>query len=154
MAKLSHSKTILSAKERSDSYMTGMLGLYLTAVELIKRGFIVSPTSRSAWGADLLVTDKHCKKAWSVQVKTNGSNANSWLLNPHWKQLASRSHVYVFVSAPKTLDAKPSFYVVPSAVVSRAGKTFVRTTGSVWHGFQSPKKYKDNWKLFGDPQSQ
>ena len=38
--------------------MTGMLGVYLTAVELVKRGFIVSPTSRSAMGADLLVTSR------------------------------------------------------------------------------------------------
>jgi hypothetical protein len=37
----------------SKQQMTGMLGVYLTAAELVKRGFIVSPTSRSALGADL-----------------------------------------------------------------------------------------------------
>src|SRR5690349_12734732 len=121
---------------RSDGYMTGMLGLYLTAVELIKRGFIVSPTSRSAWGADLLVTDKRCKRAWSVQVKTNATNSKWWLLNPHWKELDSRLHIYVFVTAPKTLGAQPQFYVVPSRVVSRSGQTFRRSTGSVWHAFE------------------
>ena len=36
--------------------ITGMTGVYLTAAELSKRGFIVSPTSRGAEGADLLVT--------------------------------------------------------------------------------------------------
>lgn len=46
-----------------------MLGVYLTAVELTKLGFIVSPTSRSAFGADLLVTDAGCRKAWSLQSK-------------------------------------------------------------------------------------
>ena len=55
----------------SKARMTGMLGVYLTAVELVKRGFIVSPTSRSAMRADLLVTDQLCQRAWSVQVKTN-----------------------------------------------------------------------------------
>jgi hypothetical protein len=60
----------------SKHQMTGMAGVYLTAAELVQRGFIVSPTSRSALGADLLVTDQRCHKAWSVQVKTNASSAN------------------------------------------------------------------------------
>ena len=53
----------------SKGQMTGMIGAYLVAAELSKQGFIVSPTSRSAAGADLLVTDQACLKAWSVQVK-------------------------------------------------------------------------------------
>src|SRR3979490_1302873 len=85
----------------SKQQMTGMLGVYLTAVELVKRGFIVSPTSRSAMGADLLVTDQRCRKAWSVQVKTNASTANFWLVNSKTKDAVSATHVYVFVSAPK-----------------------------------------------------
>ena len=52
------------------AHITGMLGVYLTAAELTNSGFIVSPTSRSALGADLLVTDQRCRMAWSVQVKT------------------------------------------------------------------------------------
>jgi hypothetical protein len=67
--------------------MTGMLGVYLAATELVRRGFIVSPTSRSAIGADLLVTDRSCRRAWSVQVKTNASMAKNWLVNPRAKQL-------------------------------------------------------------------
>jgi hypothetical protein len=51
--------------------MTGVLGVYLVAAELSRRNFIVSITSRGAAGADLLVTGQQCKKAWSVQVKTN-----------------------------------------------------------------------------------
>src|SRR5579864_5589241 len=39
---------------RTKGYVTGMLGVYLTAAELTQLGFIVSPTSRSAFGADLL----------------------------------------------------------------------------------------------------
>jgi len=65
----------------SKHQMTGMLGVYLTAAELTRLGFIVSPTSRSAAGADLLVTDHQCKKAWSVQVKTNSKPMNFWLLS-------------------------------------------------------------------------
>jgi hypothetical protein len=51
--------------------ITGMQGVYLVAVELSERGFIVSPTSRGAAGADLLVTDQKCRSAYTVQVKTN-----------------------------------------------------------------------------------
>lgn len=52
-------------RARADSYMTGMQGVYLVAAELSRRGFIVSPTSRSTRGADLLVTDKSCERACS-----------------------------------------------------------------------------------------
>jgi hypothetical protein len=85
----------------SKGQMTGMLGVHLTAVELIKRGFVVSPTSRSAMGADLLITDQRCKKAWSVQVKTNAGTPNFWLVGSHAKEINSPTHVYVFVNIPK-----------------------------------------------------
>ena len=41
-----------------NAIISGMTGVYLVAAELSKRGFIVSPTSRGAEGADLLVTDQ------------------------------------------------------------------------------------------------
>ncbi|MBA7572724.1 hypothetical protein ES708_14510 [subsurface metagenome] len=50
-----------------------MRGVYLVAAELAQRGFIASPTSRSARGADILVADQNCKHACSLQVKTNGN---------------------------------------------------------------------------------
>jgi len=46
----------------SKGQTTGMLGVYLVAAELSRRGFTVSPASRSARGADLLVTDEECRK--------------------------------------------------------------------------------------------
>lgn len=84
----------------SKGQMTGMRGVYLVAAELSARGFIVSPTSRSARGADLLVTDQSCKRAWSVQVKTNGIVRPFWLVGEHAGDLVSDSHVYVFVNSP------------------------------------------------------
>jgi hypothetical protein len=39
-----------------------MRGVYLVAAELSRLGFIVSPTSRSAAGADLLVTSSSCSR--------------------------------------------------------------------------------------------
>ena len=60
-----------------DRHITGMTGVYCAAAELSRQGYIVSPTSRSARGADLLVTDQSCLNAWSVQVKTNAAKRNS-----------------------------------------------------------------------------
>lgn len=62
------------------SQLSGMRGVYLVAAELAARGFIVSVTSRSAAGADLLVTDDSCTRAWSVQVKASYKPATYWLL--------------------------------------------------------------------------
>jgi hypothetical protein len=125
--------------------MTGMLGVYLTAVELVKRGFIVSPTSRSAVGADLLVTDQRCQITWSVQVKTNATMANFWLTGSKAKDFASPSHIYVFMSAPK--EKQPQFYVVPSSVVAPA----IKESPPGWYAFYRDDEYKDKWELFGDP---
>ena len=90
------------------SQKNGMHGVYATAAEFAYSGFIVSPTSRSAFGADLLVTDNQCQRSWSVQVKTNQSAAaNFWLLSAQCEKLKSESHVYVFV-AQRAMDG-PSF---------------------------------------------
>lgn len=140
-------------KRRVDGHMTGMLGLYLTAVELVKLGYVVSPTSRSAMGADLLVTNRTCTKAWSVQVKTISSTSKWWPLNPHAERLYSPSHIYVFVNVPRTRKADPSFYVVPSRVVAKSCVKFERPK-SVWYGYERQDKYRNNWKLFGHAQGQ
>ena len=56
--------------------ITGMIGVYLTAAELSKRGFIVSPTSRGAEGADLLVTDQECQHV----LHCTGENRQGWYI--------------------------------------------------------------------------
>ena len=136
----------------SKGQMTGMLGVYLTAVELVKRGFIVSPTSRSAMGADLLVTDQRCCKAWSVQVKTNSSDASFWLVSQKAKETISTSHIYVFVNVPK--KTPPQFYIVPSRIVARSIGSSRASTGSEWHAYFRKSKTdrsRENWKVFGNP---
>jgi len=69
--------------------ISGMRAVYLVAAELARWGFVVSPTSRSASGADLLITDQRCKKAWSVQVKSNRKGPGFWLVNKNSKTLKS-----------------------------------------------------------------
>lgn len=133
--------------------ITGMRGVYLVAAELSQLGFIVSPTSRSAAGADLLVTDQECQKAWSVQVKTNKKPAAFWLLNPHASRIKSDSHVYVFVNLKG--NDRPEYLAVPSThVASKVVKT-TYSTGSEWYQFNRSDRLSDSegWELFGDPRA-
>lgn len=131
---------------RANAQKTGMLGVYLTAAELTKLELIVSPTSRNAFGADLLVTDQHCSKAWSVQVKTNGKPASFWLLNARVGEAHSESHIYVFVNING--EARPEYFVVPSKKVAELHHKNISTTGSVWYAIELEKikNFKEGWK--------
>jgi hypothetical protein len=95
-----------------------MTGVFCAAAELSRQGYIVSPTSRSARGADLLVTDQSCLNAWSVQVKTNAAKRNSWQVGREDALVVSRTHLFVFVTLNGRL--RPSYMVVSSSNV--AGK--------------------------------
>jgi hypothetical protein len=135
---------------RERGHITGMLGVYLTAAELTKLGFIVSPTSRSAFGADLLVTDQRCRKAWSVQVKTNRKAAAFWLVNAHAGDSYSDSHVYVFVNLRG--DSRPDYFVVPSTKVAAIYQKKPRNS-SVWYSVhqRDMPDFAEAWgKVFGD----
>jgi len=129
--------------------LTGMQGVYLVAAELSRHGFIASPTSRSARGADILVTDEDCRSAHSIQVKTNASSSNYWLLNQHAKAMDSDSHVYVFVNL-KAPGTPHEFYVVPSKIVS--DKMWVKEhKAGTWYGFSrdDAKAFQDAWGSLG-----
>ena len=125
------------------SQLRGMRGVYLVAAELVARGFIVSVTSRSAAGADLLVTDDSCRQAWSVQVKATPKTTTYWLLGPKARQLRARSHVYVFVAR---MAGRPEFYVVPSHVVAKNVRV-VRRRASTWYSWIKQERYRDAWHL-------
>ena len=129
--------------------LTGMTGVYIVAAELSRRGFIACPTSRSARGADILVSDQNCKHALSVQVKTNAKSASFWLLNLHAKEMVSPTHFYVLVNL---LTDGYEFYIVPSRVIAR------RMVGPVTEGKstfcsisrENVKEFKDEWDLLGE----
>ncbi len=132
----------------SKAQMTGMLGVYLVAAELSRRGLIVSPTSRSARGADLLVTDQECQKAWSVQVKTNGKSTKFWLLNKHAENLKSESHIYVFVTIRG--EQRPEYIVAPSTHVAGKIRHKPASTGTDWWEFHREDRFyeTEGWELF------
>ncbi|MGC9258767.1 MAG: hypothetical protein ACP5I8_01635 [Phycisphaerae bacterium] len=128
---------------------TGMRGVYLVAAELSRLGLIASPTSRSAKGADILVTTGDCMRAFSVQVKSNAKTFNFWLVGKDIP--VSPTHIYVFVNlrAKKGVETV-DFYVVPSTEVAKRVVPFKASTGSEWHSFflKDAHEFKDNWKIF------
>ena len=132
----------------SKGQLTGMRGVYLVAAELTKRGFIVSPTSRSALGADLLVTDQKCRRAYSVQVKTNATTFNFWLIGRKAKDTISDTHIYVLVNIKNSVRAGESieYFVVPSKQLSRGGYH-----EGDWPNIALEKieSYRDRWEIFG-----
>ena len=133
----------------SKHQQTGMRGVYLVAAELAARGLIASPTSRSAAGADLLVTDSTCANAFSVQVKTNSKPASAWLAGVRAQNISSRSHIYVFVNIqPRT--GNHEFFVVPSKFVAQHVRVEVHPK-STWYAFYKwdAEKFRDRWSLLG-----
>ena len=136
----------------SKSQLTGMRGVYLVAAELSRLGFIASPTSRSAIGADILVTDQACQRAYSVQVKTDAGNNNFWLMGKKAKERVSESHIYVFVSirSPKPGESI-EYYVVPSKIVAEK-IVYSKSPKSEWYSFSltDAEPFKENWSLLGN----
>jgi hypothetical protein len=135
------------------NFQNGMQGVFLTAAELTYRGFIVSLTSRNAFGADLLVTDNQCQRTWSVQVKTNQSTPpNFWLVGAHCESLKSDSHIYAFVGLKG--DQCPSFLVVPSRIVA-ANVWKDKAKDGTFYSFSRDTKWdhkKEGWEeAFGEP---
>jgi len=132
----------------SKGQLTGMTGVFLVSAELARRGFIACPTSRSARGADILVTDQNCKHACSLQVKTNGKSSSFWLLNPHAKEMVAPTHLYVLVNIRKD---RSEFFVVPSRVVARK-MDVVKQGKSTWYSIsrKNIREFEDKWDLVGE----
>jgi len=134
----------------SKGQLTGMRGVYLVAAELAGRGFVASPTSRSANSADLLVSDQRCKRPFTVQVKTNAKSATWWLVNKDTHRIKSDTFLYVLVNLRG--DGPHDYYVMPSATVAGNARTFKRPN-STFYGLsrKAANRYKDDWSRFGRP---
>ena len=120
--------------------VSGARAVYAVAAELSRLGLIASVTARNAKGADILVTDVNCQRAFSVQVKSSRARRNwHWLIG---KELHfSKSLVFVFVHFRE--KGTPEYFVVPSLRLKRMQKDkdkkmpYVRKTDL--------ETYRDNW---------
>jgi hypothetical protein len=124
-----------------------MQGVYLVAAELSRLGFIVSPTSRSAIAADLLVTNPACTRTYSVQVKTNATTFGFFLVGAHARKLKSDSLIYVLVNLRRE---GPEYFVVPSVALAKCVRSKQRAN-SVWTAVRrtSIEQFRDGWQSFG-----
>jgi hypothetical protein len=132
--------------------LTGMCGVYLVAAELSQLGFVASPTSRSALGADILVTDQACQRAFSIQVKTNAKAADFWLVGE--RTPVSDTHLYVFVNLKsRETGCRREYFVVPSSVVAER-KVYSKHPKSEFYSLYRKHilEFRDNWSSFGNPQ--
>jgi hypothetical protein len=103
----------------SENSRNAARGMFLTAAELCKHGFNVTPTSRNMAGADLLITDDACRTTWTIQVKVTDQTfkrRRGWLIGRHAELTANKTHAYVFVLLKG--DERPDFYIVPSQFVA------------------------------------
>jgi hypothetical protein len=130
-----------------------MRGVYLVAAELSRLGFIASPTSRSAAGADILATDQSCQTTFSVQVKTNARTFNFWLLSKKSKEQVSKNHIYVLVNIRSRKTGESiEYYIVPSKTVSEK-MVYEKNKNSEWYSIylKDIEPYRDKWSFFGKP---
>jgi Holliday junction resolvase len=128
----------------SKHQLSGMRGVFLVAAELSERGFVVSPTSRSARGVDLLATNADGTRTFAVEVKS-ASKTTFWIVGKEAGMHKSRNNIWVFVKFGR-LGERARFFVVPSMRLRRyfnKGKTvpFVKRNAI--------SKYEDRWQAFG-----
>jgi len=134
----------------SKQQLTGMRGVYLVASELSRLGFIASPTSRSAIGADILATDQSCQNTFSVQVKTNARTFNFWLLTKKAKEQVSGNHIYVLVNLRHNKSGEMiEYFIVPSRVISEK-MVYSKNKNSEWYAInlKDVEEYRDKWSVF------
>jgi len=131
----------------SKQQFTGMRGVYLVAAELSNLELIASPTSRSAIGADILVTDNECKNSFSVQVKTNATTFSYWLLSKKSRDFVSKTHIYTLVNLLK--DGTIEYFIVPSRYVSE-NIYEKESNGKVWYSISrdAVENYRNKWNIF------
>jgi hypothetical protein len=119
------------------------MGTYLTAAELVSRGFIATITSRNTQDVDILAYNPKTRRTFGIQVKTN-SEISSWRGGASIKgieMIKSPNTFYIFVDLKE--GEKPDFYVVNSMDVYKRRKT--AKGGWIW--FEAKDSDLGNWKI-------
>ena len=91
----------------SKGQIAGMRGVFLVAAELARHGFVVSPTSRSAKGVDLLATNLEGTRTFAVEVKTSSSGV-FWPVGPSAGQHTSTNNIWVITTKAATTSRSQS----------------------------------------------
>lgn len=143
------------------SLLAGVAGEYFVAAELSRRGHIASISLRNTRGIDILATNQEASRSITIQCKTNQFARKAWILNEKSEVFFSDDHFYIFVALGGVRE-RPSYYVVPSSVVSEHTKithrTWLQTPGRTgqkhvdtpMRKFSDPNdQYREKWELLG-----
>ena len=134
-------------KKRPDNQLIGMAGEFLTAGQLLKRGYLASVTLGNAKAIDILVHNPNTGLNFNVQVKASQGRQGGFFFN---KQGVHPEHIYVFVILNKPTKPEDFFIVKGDTILRDADKFFGKGEGKVSGvSYKSLIGYKDNWQLFG-----
>jgi hypothetical protein len=121
--------------------LTGIAGEYFVAAELSRRGYMASILLRNNDSIDIHASNPLSGKIYAIQVKTSQSVKNNWPLGEKAENFRGDNVFYIFVSF-KSIEERPSYYIVPSEVVA----DYVKNDHKKW--LDTPGKkgqpHKDN----------
>jgi hypothetical protein len=151
----------MAQRSRLTTGLSGVAGEYFVAGELSRRGYIATITLRNTRGIDVLAASGDASCSVGIQVKTNQSDSKRWVLNQKAEALSEDTLFYVFVNL-NGLDGRPSYHVVPSAIVAeycfRTHREWLNAPGRGGHQRQDSTmrvfsdhedEYADRWELLG-----
>lgn len=130
---------------------SGVTGVYLTAGELTKQGYITSITFRNTKDIDILASNEDGTKTVNIQVKTNQGNKNKWLLSEKSESYFSDIFFYIFVNLNN--GNQPDFFVVPSKDLA----SFIKDNHEKWMaklGLKGQKHKATSLRAFVDKEKQ
>ena len=114
-------------KAKLETNLVGVAGEYLVTRELSLRRYIASISLRNSRGINMIASTGDATKSINIQVKTNNSDTNNWILSKKSEGFFYENHFYILVSL-NNLNERANFYIVPSKVVA----DYIRITHATW----------------------
>ena len=117
------------------SSLLGAAGEHYVMCQLLRRGLIAALAPVGVPNCDIVVTDDIGDRLCAVQVKTRiekGSDGG-WHMRKKHEAMSSATLFYTFLDFGKSLEDRPTCYVVPSNVVAdvirRSHQLWISTLG-------------------------
>jgi|GEM_PF-1835933 len=142
-------------KKRSNA-LTGSAGVHYVCSILNANGIVALPTIRNTEGFDIVVLNRRGELGACIQVKTNSTNRNSWILGDTTPSWFGDKNYYVFVNYDVQSRQFKAFMEHSSVVIRQAIESERRRKirglkkwSAVWRlpPGKMPKPYLQ-WRLF------
>lgn len=138
----------MSRFDDKEVVFTASTGLYYVAAELSHRKFVVSYAMKNPKGVDIIITGADLDKFVCLQVKSM-YKSRTWLMNKKAQTFVGPYQFYIFVTLFPDRTRKPSFFIVPSEVVSARlaqSQTFKKNI-DLKEFSDEEGKYLERWEL-------